>query len=73
MCLCLYVRCKKITVKEVLTLAHFDTELVVLMSPAVVSVLPDPHRKNKNKEKHKKHPNALCFMSFLWAKTKQHA
>ncbi len=49
--------CKKIIVKEVLTWAHFDTGLVALRSPAVVSVLPDLHRKKTttNKDKHKIH------------------
>jgi len=59
---------QEITVKEVLTFAHFDAGLVVLRSPAVVSVLPDLHRKKTTtKDKHKKTPK--CFMFY---NTKNH-
>ncbi len=45
-----------------LNLAHFDfdTGLTALMSPAVsVSVARSSYKKQTNKDKHKKHPNAL--------------
>ncbi len=63
----LYVRCKKITVKEVLTLAHFDTGLVVLPSPAVkcqcCQIFIEKNSKQSQAHKMLKCPNALCFIT----------
>ncbi len=57
-------RCKKITVKEVLTEAHFDTGLAVTHDLCVkVSVLPDlTIKKLTNKDGTKNTKTPKCFV-----------